>query len=117
MGNSEILFTSASVLDFLSNVEELKDKNLDLKETSSGVVITIGETSYEIKSSEATEIEVDESVIEEIDNITTEAYEELSSNGVEVDDKSDVKGGPIKELLKTLLLGGMIKMTNKMLRQ
>lgn len=113
----ELLFTSASLLDLLSNIEELKDKDLDIQESSSGVTITIGETSYEIKSSDATEVEVDESIIEEIDSITTEAYEELSTDGVQVDDKEDVQGGPIKELLKTLFLGGMVKMTAKMLKQ
>lgn len=113
----ELLFTSASILDLLSNVEELKDKNLDLQETESGVTITIGDIAYEIKSSDAAEVEVDESTIEEIDNITTEAYEELSVEGVDVDDKEDVQGGPIKSLLKTLLLGGMVKMTAKMLKE
>lgn len=113
----ELLFTSASVLDLLSNIEELKDKNLDLEETESGVVITIGETSYEIKASEATEVEVDESTIEEIDNITSEAYEELSTQGVSVDSKEDVEGGPIKEFFKTLLLGGMLRLTSNMLKK
>ena len=113
----ELLFTSASILDLLSNVDELKDKNLDIQENSSGVTITIGETSYEIKSSEANEVAVDESVIEEIDNITSEAYDELSSQGVDVDSKADVEGGPIKSLLKTLFLGGLVKMTAKMLKE
>ena len=113
----ELLFTSASVLDLLSNIEELKDKNLDIQETSSGVTITVGDNAYEIKSSQATEVEVEESVIEEIDNITSEAYEELAVQGVDVDEMEEVEGGPIKALLKTLFLGGMVKMTAKMLRE
>lgn len=113
----ELLFTSASVLDLLSNIEELKDKNLDLQETESGVTITIGDIAYEIKSSDATEVEVDESTIEEIDEITSDAYDELSTNGVDVDNVEEVQGGPIKTLLKNLLLGGMVKMTAKMLRE
>lgn len=113
----ELLFTSASILDLLSNIEELKDKDLDIQESSSGVTITVGDVAYEIKSSEATEVEVDESVIEEIDNITAEAYEELSVEGVDVSDMEDVQGGPIKSLLKTLFLGGMVKMTANMLKE
>lgn len=113
----ELLFTSASVLDLLSNIDELKGKDINLAETSSGVTITVGDVTYEIKSSDASEVEVDESIIEEIDSITTDAYEELSTDGVQVDDKEDVQGGPIKSLLKTLLLGGMIKLTAKMLRE
>lgn len=113
----ELLFTSASVLDLLSNIEELKDKNLDIEETSSGVTITIGEIAYQVKSSQAAQVEVDEAVIEEIDNITTEAYEELSTQGVAVNEQEGVQGGPIKSLLKTLFLGGMVKMTAKMLKE
>lgn len=113
----ELLFTSASILDLLSNIDELKDKNLDISEASSGVTITVGDTSYEIKSSEATEVQVDESIIEEIDIITSEAYEDLSDEGVDLNGVEDVEGGPIKSLLKTLLLGGMVRLTAKMLKE
>lgn len=111
----ELLFTSASILDLLSSIDELKDKNINLTETASGISITIGESTYEIDTANAVEVEVDEEVVEEIDEVTSEAYSELSDNGVDVQD--EVEGGPIKELIKTLMLGGMVKMTANMLKK
>ena len=111
----QLVFTSASILDMLSSIDELKDKNINLTETESGISITIGESTYEIDTANAIEVEVDEEVVEEIDEVTSEAYSELSDNGVDVQD--EVEGGPIKELVKTLMLGGMVKMTANMLKK
>ena len=111
----QLVFTSASILDLLSSIDELKDKNINLTETESGISITIGESTYEINTADAVEVEVDEEVVEEIDEVTSEAYSELSDNGVDVQD--EVEGGPIKELIKTLMLGGMVKMTANMLKK
>ena len=111
----QLVFTSASILDMLSSIDELKDKNINLTETESGISITIGESTYEIDTANAVEVEVDEEVVEEIDEVTSEAYSELSDNGVDVQD--EVEGGPIKELVKTLMLGGMVKMTANMLKK
>ena len=111
----QLVFTSASILDLLSSIDELKDKNINLTETESGISITIGESTYEIDTANAVEVEVDEEVVEEIDEVTSEAYSELSDNGVDVQD--EVEGGPIKELVKTLMLGGMVKMTANMLKK
>ena len=111
----QLVFTSASILDMLSSIDELKDKNINLTETESGISITIGESTYEIDAANAVEVEVDEEVVEEIDEVTSEAYSELSDNGVDVQD--EVEGGPIKELVKTLMLGGMVKMTANMLKK
>ena len=111
----QLIFTSASILDLLSSIDELKDRNINLTETESGISITIGESTYEINTANATEVEVDEEVVEEIDEVTSEAYSELSDNGVDVQD--EVEGGPIKELIKTLMLGGMVKMTANMLKK
>lgn len=110
----QLVFTSASILDLLSSIDELKDKNINLTETESGISITIGESTYEINTADAVEVEVDEEVVQEIDEVTSEAYSELSDNGVDIQD--EVEGGPIKELIKTLMLGGMVKMTANMLK-
>lgn len=111
----ELLFTSASILDLLSSIDELKDKNIDLAETDSGISITVGDSIYQIRTSDATPIEVDEDVVQEVDEVTSEAYEELSADGVDI--KDDIEGGPIKELIKTLMLGGMLRLTSKMLKK
>lgn len=112
----ELLFTSASILHLLSSIEELKDKNIRLNETTSGIEITIGDSTYEINSDDATDVQVEENVVEEINDITSEAYDDLSNDGVDVN-ISDVEGGLIKELVKTLMLGGMIRMTSNMLKK
>ena len=111
----QLVFTSASILDLLSSIDELKDKNINLTETESGISITIGESTYEINTADAVEVEVDEEVVQEIDEVTAEAYSELSDNGVDMQD--EVEGGPIKEIIKTLMLGGMVKMTANMLKK
>lgn len=111
----ELVFTSASILDLLSSIDELKDKNIDLAETDSGISITVGDSTYQIRTSDATPIEVDEDVVQEVDEVTSEAYEDLSADGVDI--KDDIEGGPIKELIKTLMLGGMLRLTSKMLKK
>lgn len=111
----QLVFTSASILDLLSSIDELQDKNINLTESDAGISITIGESTYEIDAQHAAEIEVDPEVVEEIDDVTAEAYSELSDDGVDI--KDDVEGGPIKELIKTLMLGGMVRMTSNMLKK
>ena len=111
----ELVFTSASILDLLSSIDELKDKNIQLSETSEGLDITIGESTYQVSADDAVEIEVDQDVVDEIDDITSDAYEDLSEAGVDIQD--EIAGGPIKELVKTLMLGGMVKMTANMLKK
>ena len=110
MENSELLFTSASVLELLANIDELRDKDIDLEETDSGVIISIGDSTYTVKDNKATEIEVDEDVVDVVDEVTSEAFDEIETS-------QDIEGGPIKELAKTLLIGGMVRLSAKLLRK
>lgn len=110
----EILFTPAAVLDFLSNVVELQGHDIHLDETSSGVTITIGESVYSIDTKSVTPIEVDPDTIEEVNDISSEAYDDLEAEGIDIQDS--ISGGPIKELAKTLMLGGMLRLTSKWLK-
>ena len=112
----ELLFTSASILDLLSSIEELADLDIHLEETSSGINITIGDSTYEINAKDAEEVEVPSEAVEEIADIADGAYEDLESQGASIDSEP-IEGGPIKNILKTLLLGGMVKMTAKMLKE
>ena len=112
---NELLFTSASILDLLSNIAELSQLNINLIETNDGVSITIGESTYQINQADAVPIEVDTEVVDEINEVTTDAFDELADSGVRIQD--DIEGGPIKELIKTLMIGGMVKMTANMLKK
>ena len=95
-----LLFTPAALLDFLSSIDELKDFDIGITESSSGdIQVQIGESTYSVDTSQATDVEVDEDVIDQVDEANEEAYDEL-----DVDTQDDVEGGIIKEALKTLLV-------------
>lgn len=115
--DNEILFTPAALLDFLSQVEELSDKDISVDDNGSSITVTIGTSTYEIKNSDAEEVEVDPEVIEEVADINESAYEEIED--VEYseisDDEEVVEGGIISEALKTLAVGGMVRLTSKLL--
>lgn len=110
----ELMLTSASLLDILSNIDELKDKDISVNETDSGIDLSIGDSLYRISSSDAYSISVSRDVVEEISDVADEAYEDLGAEGVDISER--VEGGPIKEIVKTLLIGGMVKMTANMLK-
>ena len=111
--NSELVFTSAAVLELLANIEELSDKDIRLEEKSSGFDIIIGNVAYEIKPADAIEVAVGEDAVEEIAEYTDEAIEDINE-----DDEfaEEVEGGVLKEIAKSLLLGGMLKLTSKILK-
>ena len=108
---NELLFTSSALLDFLSQIDELSDKEISVTESiNDGLQIQIGESTYEIQPNSATEVEVSEDVVEEVSDINEDAYEDLSDDGyAEV-----VESGIITKALKTLLIGGLVKLVSKL---
>ena len=116
MDNNEILFTTASLLDFLQQIEELSDKDIILDENDSIITVTIGESTYSINKSDAEEVEVEPEVVDEVSEITETTYEELDAVEYnELDSEEPVEGGLIKEALKTLAVGGLVRLTAKLL--
>lgn len=114
--DNEILFTPAALLDFLSQIDELSDKDISVDETGSAVNITIGESTYSIELNNAEEVEVPDEVVEEVADINESTYEELEDvEYTEITDDEVVEGGIIKEALKTLAIGGMVRLTSKLL--
>ena len=120
----EILFTSAAVLEFLSKIDELKDKDLSIDKTiNDKIQITIGDSVYEISDDNATTVEVPEESLYEISDATVDAYEELLDEQSEIvqevsteETTENIEGGIIKELAKDLMLGGLIRFAkNKLL--
>lgn len=108
-----ILFTPAALLDFLSSIDELKDLDVGITESPEGdIQVQIGESTYNVDTSQATEIEVDEEAIDQVDEANEEAYDELDA-----DTQDEVEGGIIKEALKTLLVGGLVRMGAKVLKE
>ena len=117
MDNNEILLTPAALLDFLRQVDELADKDISVDDTGSALNITIGDSSYSIDFNQAEEVEVPDEVVDEVSEINETTYEELDDvEYTEVDeDEEVVEGGVIKELLKTLAVGGMVRLTGKIM--
>ena len=117
MENNEILLTPAALLDFLRQVDELADKDIAVDDTGSALNITIGDSSYSIDFNQAEEVEVPTEVVDEVADINESTYEELDDvEYTEVpDDQEVVEGGIIKETLKTLAVGGLVRLAGKIM--
>lgn len=114
----EILFTPASILELLASIDELKDHELSITETiDNKIQLQIDESIYIIDTEETpSEVKVDEDVVDEISEINEQAYQELIENDdMVINENEPIEGGVLKELAKSLLLGGMIKLTKKLL--
>lgn len=123
--DEEILFTSAAILDLLSQIDELADKDLHIGKTiDNKIQLTIGSSVYEISNEPDTTIEVSEETVDDINEATIDAYQELLDRPIEYksdisednnsvtqipEDAEPIQGGIIKEAIKSLLLGGMIR--------
>ena len=104
----ELVFTPSAVLGLLAQIPELEDLDLQIDEQPDSVILTIGDNRYELESSPDSEVTVDDDAIEEISDINDEGYEDI-----ETDTSESIEGGVIKELAKTLMLGGLIRLTGK----
>ena len=116
MDNNEILFTTASLLDFLQQIDELSDKDIILNEDDSAITVTIGDSTYTINKNDAETVEVPDEVVDEVTEINETAYEELDDvEYSEIDEDEVVEGGIISEALKTLAVGGLVRLAGKIL--
>lgn len=115
-----IVFTPAGLLDLLVNIDELSEYDIGLTETiDHNIQLQIGESIYQLSKSDAEDVVVDDSVVDEVSDINDRAYQELESSGgdVEIQELDDVESGIIKELVKTLLVGGMVRLAGKTLKK
>ena len=117
MDNNEILLTPAALLDFLRQVDELADKDISVDETGSTLTVTIGESTYGIDLNQAETVEVPDEVVDEVADVADEAYADLGEAGVDVTDIDEdvVEGGLISEALKTLAVGGLVRLAGKIM--
>lgn len=117
MDNNEILLTPAALLDFLRQVDELADKDISVDETGSTLTVTIGESTYDIDLNQAETVEVPDEVVDEVADVADEAYADLGKAGVDVTDIDEdvVEGGIISEALKTLAVGGLVRLAGKIM--
>ena len=113
--DEEIVFTPSTLFDFLQSIDELSDKEIGLDVNGSSIRVTIGESVYDIDTSNATEVEVDEEVVDTVEEIADSSLEEISEQE-DIDTLEDVESGLLKEAVKSLLLGGMIRLSKKLLQ-
>ena len=113
----ELVFTPSAVLHLLTEIDELKDKNISLSELSDGnIQISIGDSTYNILTKgNALEVEVDDEVIETVGEENVQTYEELVEND-NIELSEPVESGLLSGMVKSLLLGGMIRLAPKLLK-
>lgn len=110
-----LVLTPSALLAFLTEIEELKDYEISISEGDDEIEVQIGQSVYSIESPEKSTVEVSESAVNEIEDLNEDGYEELSENEdvniVEDIEGDRVNGGIIKELIKTLAVGGLVRLT------
>lgn len=122
-GLNEVMFTSAAVLDLLLQIEELQDYTIGISETADGnLQLVVGQSVYLINGNESKTIQVEDEVVGEIEVTAEDAYNELLNNSIEIDPNSEmdqfndtdyIQSGIIKEIAKSLTLGGLIRFASK----
>lgn len=112
-----IVFTPASVLDLLTQIDELKEYDIGITETiDDKLQLQVGSSIYEIVVENAEEIPVPEHVANEVETINQETYEDLlESDDFEMKDQEPVHSGLLTTMVKSMLLGGAIKFIKNML--
>ena len=113
---SDIILTPSALLGFLNEIEELKDSEITLREAEDSISIVIDDNEYLLDASDSVEIQVDDEAYAEVENANEDGYDELGEDIEEVGDE-DIEGGIIKEIVKTLALGGLIRLTKHALEK
>ena len=113
----ELVFTPSAVLGLLTSLEELADKEISFIEKENSIDISIGNNTYNVKTGQATDVEVSDAGLESVAEANDEGYAELEELGdLEFDDEP-IEGGIIKELVKTLYVGGLVRLTSDAIKK
>lgn len=110
-----LLFTPAALLDFLSQVDELAEYELSISELDSGgLLVQIGESSYHINNDSVADVSAPAETVEEVEDLNESTLSDLEDSGdIELE---PVESGIIKQLAKTLLVGGVVRLAAKLLK-
>ena len=108
----EVVYTPSALLDILSKIDELKEYSLNIYESVDGKIqLQVGDSVYDIQPSNELTIEVEDSVVDEVSDLNVDTYEELTESGdIEDVEMEPIESGLIKETLKTLLIGGVVRL-------
>lgn len=113
---SQILFTHSSLVDFLTQVDELKDVNIGVNDDGENFSISIGDSTYQINPKSVTNIDVSDDDLDQACQANESNYDELEESG-SIEVKDSVESGIIKQLLKTLAIGGIVRLAAKELKK
>lgn len=108
------VLTISGLMAFLSQIEQLKGLDMTVAEEDNGIVISIGEDTYLIESEPDSIVEVDGDVIDSVETINEDGWDDIEDDVVDefVEGPDEaVEGGIIKELIKTLAIGGLVRLT------
>lgn len=114
--NSILLLTPASLVDFLSQIDELSEKSISLNSDNGYIEVSIGEATYRIRPQDEVNVPVSVDDIDEVNEAADDTYDELVDNGY-VENSDEIESGLIKELIKTLAIGGMVRLAAKKLKK
>ncbi len=106
----ETLFSAASLLTILSSIEEIDAEQIDLDTDESGITISFDGKSYRFDYDKSGTAEVEVS-----DEDMTETQEVISAE-MENESPETVEAGILSGALKTLLVGGLVRLTSKLLK-
>lgn len=114
--NSTLLLTPASLVDFLSQIDELSEKSISLNSDNEYIEVSIGEATYRIRPQDEVNVPVSVDDIDEVNDAADDTYDELVDNGY-IENSDEIESGLIKELIKTLAIGGMVRLAAKKLKK
>lgn len=113
---SDVMLTPSALLAFLNEIDELKDKEINFHESDDKISVSIDSNTYVLDASNSIEVQVDTQSYNELETANEDGYEEIGEDIEEIEDE-DIESGIIKELVKTLALGGLVRMTKHALEK
>lgn len=108
-----LTFTHIALLDLLSQIDELSDKQIGIAETpDGGIQIQIDNSIYNVKPEQPVDVDISEYEETEVANAIEDTYNELIENeDISIDEfNQPIESGIIGELAKTLFVGGMVRL-------
>lgn len=115
----EFVFTTPALLSFLGQIDELSKYEINLTEESNEQIqVAIGDSIYRINANSAESVPIDTTALQEVTDIADDACEELTSYDLDYDSGlRPIETGVLKEAVKTLFVGGLVRLTNKILKK
>lgn len=120
---SELVFTPSAVIELLMNINELSEYDIEATETSSGIELKVGDSQYLVQAGSDNVVEAPQDVVDNLSEANESGYNDIVTSDTynvsvtrDVDNGEAVESGIIKELAKSLLLGGAVRLATKMLK-